>query len=1024
MDDEVTYNQSGSEMENMVDDSSGIMGVPFSYAYNETLEMPQNEDMDIGDAISESTCLISLDSLKYQDYRLSEDRHVIRLTQKEVNVDAVIFHQRSLQINFRCLSSEDPLFSKYHVPENIQFIWHAELAGEIVPEECEMRSRGREFVLKKRDPSEWNSSLLQCNSTSTIPSYSSSRSYTSPRSVSYVYSNALPPSESRNFGQAPNYYRFYTNTSRPSYSTHAYAQSTPRYSTSNYSPTARSRSTSSISSRSSISPVTPSTSIAPSHSVSTAVPEDPSLPPYSSLRSSATSLSANIVRPTAKVPPYEERGTLADPGFTGLRNIGNTCFMNATLQMLVNCKELQIFFTGDHYRTDINVSNPLGFGGRLANVFAEFMKQMWNGLNRTYEPATVKELVAEKAPQFANFAQHDAHEFLSFLLDGLHEDLNRVRAKPYTSTVEAAGRPDIEVSKEAWKNHLLRNDSIFVDLFHGQLKSRLQCPKCSRVSVTFDPFVYLAVPFPKEKRSADVYFWPAEPRLKPFMLSIRYNADGSASEMLSAVSQLVKVNENLLRLVEVDNRCFAKVYKPNDNINGINTSTILFVFQVLDPVKCEEEVLELYVVQRLLFRKSLTRACANCHSTDEKLKSCERCYDVFYCKRECQCEHWIKEHKQRCRNRPQPDTVGHPFIISLPKSKATFANILRNLELRCRYSVNVFQPPIDSDSQSTDNNSNGAEDNNGNLEAENGSLPKIKDNLYSTESFNGNTFTGRKLDNMGKKPFTMLGESRNKHHPDSLFLIRKMESPNSVIGENLTDSHDDPIDLPSTANLSINWYNMKFGKDYLTVESKDELEMDTEKTTYFKNLSFDIVNNRSSASNPTLYDMLSVFSETERLKSEESWYCNKCKEHVEATKKLVLYRLPPILIVQLKRFVYTTSVFSMHRRSKDERPVTYPLNDLDLSDFLCETAPEGQNTKYDLTGVVCHSGSSYFGHYISIGRLASLDGKSTEIDWRIFDDSIVTRTQASRVQSNDAYLLFYKQRGATTKQLLTKRYGI
>lgn len=57
----------------------------------------------------------------------------------------------------------------------------------------------------------------------------------------------------------------------------------------------------------------------------------------------------------------------------------------------------------------------------------------------------LQELVAEKATQFANFAQHDAHEFLSFVLDGLHEDLNRVRSKPTTNTVEAEGRPDVEV---------------------------------------------------------------------------------------------------------------------------------------------------------------------------------------------------------------------------------------------------------------------------------------------------------------------------------------------------------------------------------------------------------------------------------------------------------------------------------------------------------------------------------------------------------------------------------------------------
>ncbi|VDK57255.1 unnamed protein product, partial [Gongylonema pulchrum] len=122
-------------------------------------------------------------------------------------------------------------------------------------------------------------------------------------------------------------------------------------------------------------------------------------------------------------------------------------------------------------------------------------------------------------------------------------------------------------------------------------------------------------------------------------------------------------------------------------------------------------------------------------------------------------------------------------------------------------------------------------------------------------------------------------------------------------------------------------------------------------------MSTSMASSSSIASNPSLYDMLAM-------------YCGKCKEHVEATKQLVLYRLPPILIIQLKRFIYTTSVLTVHRRSKDDR----------------------SETKYDLTGVVCHSGSSYFGHYISMGRLQSIDGKTTELDWRTFDDSIVSRT--------------------------------
>ena len=40
-------------------------------------------------------------------------------------------------------------------------------------------------------------------------------------------------------------------------------------------------------------------------------------------------------------------------------------------------------------------------------------------------------MIGKHAPQFVGNAQHDSKEFLAFLLDGLHEDLNQVRDKPY-----------------------------------------------------------------------------------------------------------------------------------------------------------------------------------------------------------------------------------------------------------------------------------------------------------------------------------------------------------------------------------------------------------------------------------------------------------------------------------------------------------------------------------------------------------------------------------------------------------------
>lgn len=55
---------------------------------------------------------------------------------------------------------------------------------------------------------------------------------------------------------------------------------------------------------------------------------------------------------------------------------------------------------------------------------------------------TPQAIVASKASQFTGYAQHDAQEFMAFLLDGLHEDLNRIQNKPYTETVDSDGRPD------------------------------------------------------------------------------------------------------------------------------------------------------------------------------------------------------------------------------------------------------------------------------------------------------------------------------------------------------------------------------------------------------------------------------------------------------------------------------------------------------------------------------------------------------------------------------------------------------
>jgi len=88
-------------------------------------------------------------------------------------------------------------------------------------------------------------------------------------------------------------------------------------------------------------------------------------------------------------------------------------------------------------------------------------------------------------------------EFLRYLLEGLHEDVNRVAVKPTPINTEIDSNISVgEQSMEAWKRYIRRDDSKLVDIFVGQLKSTLRCSTCDFESVTFEAFWDLSLPIP------------------------------------------------------------------------------------------------------------------------------------------------------------------------------------------------------------------------------------------------------------------------------------------------------------------------------------------------------------------------------------------------------------------------------------------------------------------------------------------------------------------------------------------------
>ncbi|XP_056121251.1 ubiquitin carboxyl-terminal hydrolase 11 [Rhinichthys klamathensis goyatoka] len=731
-------------------------------------------------------------------------------------------------------------------------------------------------------------------------------------------------------------------------------------------------------------------------------------------------------RPQIMRNSADEDSYRGSPGVCGLTNLGNTCFMNSALQCLSNTPPLTEYFLMNLYLEELNFTNPLGMKGEIAEAYADVIKQMWSGRHYSVVPRVFKTKVGHFASQFLGYQQHDSQELLSFLLDGLHEDLNRVKKKEYIELKDADGRPDQEVAEEAWRNHLRRNDSVIVDTFHGLFKSTLVCPECNKVSVTFDPFCYLSVPLPVSKeRVMEVFYVSLDPMAKPTQYRLIVPKAGRVIDLCTALSQATDVPPSQMAVADVFNHRFYRIYQAEESLSCILDRDDIFVYQLNSGCMAEadeEVILAIYMRERSHYRDY--GSGSNSYSTS---------------------------------------LFGHPLLMSVPRAQCTREDLYQLLLKRLARYVHPLDPseleeeedededlykaqtngvsddegeedseeagPAKKEEQTQESNQTDGQ-NNGPLEAspssegedraeeeESSSEPDRGSSTEEGQSASGSTDTNSQDATDGDqsasaKPSGKEEEDEeeeeeedgegaatcaqaNKRVPDrrhyterrkkALFTIQAVNS-NGTTERGMAEAGSS-FSFSSQPYIAIDW----------DPDIKKKYYNENEAEKYIKHQSMDVPHLQTTVQ---LQECIELFTTVETLEEENPWYCPTCKRHQLATKKLDLWSLPEVLIIHLKRFSYTK-----YSREKLDTIVEFPLRDLDFSGFLLKKTMNSTEPpcRYDLISVSNHYGGLRDGHYTSYAQ------NKDNGQWYYFDDSKVTFAREEQIVTSAAYLLFYQR---------------
>uniref|UniRef100_A0A671LES1 Ubiquitin carboxyl-terminal hydrolase 32 n=1 Tax=Sinocyclocheilus anshuiensis TaxID=1608454 RepID=A0A671LES1_9TELE len=581
-------------------------------------------------------------------------------------------------------------------------------------------------------------------------------------------------------------------------------------------------------------------------------------------------------------------------GATGLSNLGNTCFMNSSIQCVSNTKPLTEYFISGRHLYELNRTNPIGMRGHMAKCYGDLVQELWSGTQKNVAPLKLRWTIAKYAPRFNGFQQQDSQELLAFLLDGLHEDLNRVHEKPYVELKDSDGRPDHEVATEAWENHLRRNRSIVVDLFHGQLRSQVKCKTCGHISARFDPFNFLSLPLPMDSSMHLEITVIKLDGSTPVRYGLRLNIDEKYMGLKKQLSELCSLKPEQILLAEVHTSNIKNFPQDNQKVRH-SVNGFLCAFEI--PVPGSPTSVTSPMITDLIYHGqsylSLTHKRNNNIGKTGLIPNGMPSTVV-----PCTPEKPLANGIPNGHAVPMQDSPFIGYIIAMHrKMMRTELYFLSSQKNR----PSLFGMPLVVPC----------------------TVHTCKKDLYDAVWIQVSRLASPLPPQEASNHAQDCDDSMGYQYPFTLRVVQKDGNscawcPWYRFCRGCTvDCNEDRASL-GDAYIAVDWDPTALHLRYQTSQERIVEEHPSVEQS-----------RRAQAEPISLDSCLKAFTSEEELGEDELYYCSKCKTHRLATKKLDLWRLPPVLIVHLKRFQFVNG-----RWIKSQKIVKFPRESFDPGAFL------------------------------------------------------------------------------------------